>query len=353
MANCLNQIEMMNKSDNNEYSFTKKVWIAGSIFTFIVVVLLLLKATFSVLLLVLAGSLIAIFFRGLSGLIQRKTKWKEGICLAISIIGSLLLVALLFWLIGAKIQAQITELSDTLPKTIEKTKEQLNQSSLGQKIVEKISSGKSQQRLQSTAQTFFKGTFGILGDMYVVLFIGIFFTASPNIYKRGIIKLIPERSKSQAQTIMEELGSNLKKWLKGKLFAMLVVFVLTSVGLLIIGVPMWLVLALIAGILNFIPNFGPLIALIPAVLVGFLQGPATAIWIAILYIVVQIAESNFITPMVQQRLISIPPALIIIAQLLMAPLTGGWGLVLATPLMVIVMILVRELYTMRQGQSTS
>jgi predicted PurR-regulated permease PerM len=129
---------------------------------------------------------------------------------------------------------------------------------------------------------------------------------------------------------------------------MLVVFVLTATGLLIIGVPMWLVLALIAGILNFIPNFGPLIALIPAVLVALLQGPSTAAWVAGLYMCVQIAESNFITPMVQQKLINIPPALIIIAQLLIAPLSGGWGLVVATPLMILIIVLVQELYIKKQ-----
>mgnify|MGYP001544215167 CR=1 FL=1 len=341
----------MIKQDDREYSFIKKVWTAGSIIAFIVVMLLLLRATFSVLLLILAGCLIAVYFRGLSDLIQRKTKWKEGLCLTISILGTLLLVVFLLWLIGAKVQAQIAELSDALPKTIEKTKEQLSQSPLGQKIVEKISSAKTQHQVQSLTQTFFKSTFGVLGDVYVVLFIGIFFTASPKVYKQGFIKIVPPAGKRKAGTILNDIGNNLKKWLKGKLFAMLVVFVLTSIGLAIMGMPMWLTLALIAGILNFIPNFGPLIALIPAVLVAFLQSPSTALWVAGLYIAVQVTESNFITPMVQQKLVSIPPALIIIAQLLIAPLTGGWGLVLATPLMVIVLELVKRLYIEKQESS--
>ncbi|MBD0378226.1 MAG: hypothetical protein ICV51_21685 [Flavisolibacter sp.] len=99
----------MEENSTNE-SYAKKVWIKGGIYALIVVLLLLLKATFSVLLLILAGALIAIFFRGLSGLICMKTNWKDGICLAISVIGTLLLVIGLFWLIGAKVQSQITEL---------------------------------------------------------------------------------------------------------------------------------------------------------------------------------------------------------------------------------------------------
>ena len=116
---------------------------------------------------------------------------------------------------------------------------------------------------------------------------------------------------------------------------------------------MWLVLALTAGILNFIPNFGLLIALIPAVLVVPDARATTAAIVAGLYIVVQVAESNFITLLVQQKLISIPPALIIMAQMLIAPLTGGCGLVLATPLTIIVMVLVQELYLKKQEKAKS
>lgn len=334
---------------NNDYTFPQKIWIAGGILSFFVVTLFFLKATINVFLLILAGVLIAVFFRGLSGWIERKTKWKSGICLAISIGGSVAFLVLLFWLIGAKVQSQITELTDTLPSTIEHAKNQLTQSSLGQKITEKISSPQTQKKIQSVAQSFFKSTFGIFGDIYVVLFIGIFFTVAPQIYKNGIVQIVPKQGQKKADEVLTKIGGNLKKWLKGKIFAMFVVAILTAAGLLIIDVPMWLALAIIAGLLNFIPNFGPLIAMIPAVLVAFMQGTSTAAYVAALYILVQIAESNFITPMVQQKLLSIPPALIIIAQLLISPFTGFWGLILATPLLVIIMVLVQELYLKKKN----
>lgn len=342
---------MQQNSKQKEYSYTQKVWIAGGIISLIVVILLLLKATFSVFMLILAGVLIAIFFRGLSGWIATKTKWNDSVSLVVSVAGTLILMILLFWLLGAKIQAQVTELSDTLPTTIENAKAQLNKSSLGQKIVEKVSSPKTQKKAEAIVQTFFKSTFGILGDLYVVLFLGIFFTASPKQYKKGIVALVPSKSQPKADEVLSKIAVSLKKWLKGKIFAMFVVFILTAIGLIIIGLPMWLTLALIAGILNFIPNFGPLIAMIPAVLIGLMQSPSTAAFVAGLYILVQVTESNFITPKVQQRLINIPPALIIIAQLLISPLTGGWGLVLATPLMVIIIVLVQQLYLNKQVQS--
>lgn len=328
----------------SEPSYSKKVWIKGGIYALIIVALLLFKATFGVFLLILAGALIAVFFRGLSSLICRKTRWKQGACLTISILGTLLLAVGLIWLLGSKVQDQVAQLTETLPETIENAKAQLNQSPLGKKIVEKASSPGSIKKAQGLVSTLFRSTFGVFGDLYVVLFLGIFFTVSPGVYIKGIVQLVPARGQKKCSDLLNKLGDNLKKWLKGKIFSMTVVFVLTAIGLVILGVPMWLALAIIAGLLNFIPNFGPLIAMIPAVLVALMQSPSTAAIVAGMYIIIQVLESNFITPMVQQKLISIPPALIIIAQLLISPLTGGWGLILATPLMIIIMIMVQELY---------
>ncbi len=331
-------------NSENTPSFQKRVWITTGILAFTIIILLVFKATFGVFLLVLAGTLIAIFFRGLSNFIQRKTKWKEGVCVAISIIGTLLIVAGLFWLIGAKVQAQIAELMETLPKTIDNAKVKLNNSSIGEKIIDKLSSKNSLDKAQVFAGQFFQSTFGVFGDIYVILFVGIFFTISPQTYTKGILQLIPVKGQKKADQVLDKLGEHLRNWLKGKLFSMFVVFVLTAIGLAIIGMPLWLVLALLAGMISFIPNFGPLLALIPAVLVALMQSPETTALVVGLYILIQFIESNFITPLVQQKLINIPPALLIIAQLLMATLTGGWGLVLATPLTVIVIILVQELY---------
>ncbi len=330
-------------SENNP-TFQKKVWITTGIVAFIIIVLLIFKATFGVFLLVLAGALIAIFFRGLSNLILQKTKWKEGICVAISIIGTLLIMASLFWLIGAKVQAQLAELLDTLPKTIDNAKAQLNNSAIGSKIVNKITSTESMSKMQVFAGQFFQSTFGVLGDVYVILFIGIFFTVSPKLYTETMVELVPKKGQEKAEEVLKKLGKQLRNWLKGKLFSMLIVFVLTAIGLAIIGMPLWLVLALLAGLISFIPNFGPLIALIPAVLVGLLQSPQTAALVVGLYVLIQFIESNFITTLIQKKLINMPPALIIIAQLIMGALTGSWGLVLATPITVIVIVLVQELY---------
>jgi predicted PurR-regulated permease PerM len=336
-------------TNGSTISFSKKVWTATAIVALVVILILLLKTIFSVLLLILAATLIALYFRGLAGLIHRKLHVPEKGSLAISVIGSLLLLIGFFWFAGSRIEQQVNELSNSLPSAIEKGKQQLNESSIGKQILQKTKSGDSFSKASAVLKNFFRSTFGVLGDVYVVLFLGIFLTLSPRTYTGGFIKLIPPKGKSEAEEVINKLGSSLTKWLKGKIFSMFIVFVLTAIGLVIIGVPMWLVLALIAGLLNFIPNFGPIIAMVPAVLIALMQGPTTALIVAGLYILIQMLESNLITPQIQKKLIDIPPALIILAQLVMGVLTGGWGLLLATPLMLILMILVQELYIKKQS----
>lgn len=325
-------------------NFVKKVFIITGIVALVFIVLWIFKITFNIFLLLLAGSLIALYFHGFANLIQRLTKWSSVLSMTISIVLTLILIVGFFWFSGNRIQNQITQLQETLPSTIENFEQKLNQSSIGQQAIEKVNSPKNKEKLGEVFNTFFSSTFGLLGDLYVVLILGLFFTASPSTYKNGIIKLIPKKSKPEAEKLFKNIGSTLTKWLKGQLLAMLVVAVLTAIGLTIMGMPMALALALIAGVLNFIPNFGPLIAMIPAVLIALTVSTTTAIIVAALYIVVQVIESSFITPQIQKKMINMPPALVIIAQLFMGILTGGWGLVLATPIVAILIVVIQQLY---------
>jgi predicted PurR-regulated permease PerM len=334
----------LQNDSGKDKTFVRKVWLTVGIAMLAVSLFWFFKATFNVLLLVLAGVLIALYFHGLSGLLQRKFKFSKKAALLTSIIGTLILLVAFFWFAGAKIQQQGEQLSETLPAAFEKVKGQLNGTPAGKKLIEQFSSSDNTNKLPALLQSFFSTTFGVLGDLYVVFFLGIFFTASPSTYTKGFIRLIPVKGRDKAEEVIDKLGSTLTKWIKGQLFSMLVVFILTAIGLAILGIPLWLVLALIAGLLSFVPNFGPLIALIPATLMGFLESPTKALLVVGLYMLVQALESNLITPQIQKKLINIPPALIILAQLFMGVLSGGWGLVLAMPIVAVVMVVVEELY---------
>lgn len=330
--------------DSTHYSFVQKVWIVCSIFAFAVIFLLLFEATFNVIILIFASILIACYFRGISSFIKNKTGWNSALSLTISIGGTFLIFSGIFWLAGATISNEAERIEDALPAMIEEVKALLNGSNVGQEGIEKIEEWRDSGKFGSYISRLFSSTFGYLGDFLIIIVIGIFFTASPNLYLNGIVQLVPPRKREKAEDVLEKLATGLKKWLAGRFLAMLAVFILTSIGLSILGVPMWLTLALIAGLLNFIPNFGPILASIPAILIALSISPTTAAIVAGMYLVIQLLESGVINPLAQKKLVKLPPALIIISQLLVGAMTGIWGVILATPLVLMVIILVKELY---------
>jgi len=329
---------------NKSLSFHGKVWTFCGITALFIAFLWFIKVTFSVFLLILAAALISLFFHGFSNLIQKKIHLSPKVSLLVSVIFTFIIIIFLFWFMGDRIVNQVNDLKETLPGTINNAKAKLSTSSIGKKIIEKTSSEEFSQKVLSFGSSFFNSSFGAFGDLYVVLFLGIFFTFSPKTYINGFLSLIPKKGRKASEATVERVGFTLTKWLKGQIFAMFIVAILTGIGLTIMGIPMAIALALIAGLLNFIPNFGPLLAMVPAVLIALTIGGDKAIVVAIMYTGVQILESNIITPSIQKKLINIPPALTILAQLFMGILTGGWGLVLATPLVAILMVVIQETY---------
>ncbi|MEH6307766.1 AI-2E family transporter [Olivibacter sp. CPCC 100613] len=341
-------VEKDPQSGNTLRDFTQKVWITMGIVTLLVLLIFILKAAFNVLLMVFAGSLMAIYFHGLANLLARKIKLKHHWCLLIGVVTTLLLIAMLFWFLGAKISMQIGELSQDIPEILQDVRSRLQNTELGRKLLFYLRDGNNEKMINSF-QDIFRTSFGVVGDIYIILFIGIFFTVNPKLYIDGIIKLIPPKGKAHARTVIRRLDYTLKGWLKGMLIAMLLIAVLSFIGLRIIGIPMSLALAFFAGLLNFVPNFGPIIAMIPAVLIGFTESTNAALLVALLYIAIQAIESNIVTPTIQNMMIKIPPALIIISQVFFGALTGGLGILLATPLLVVIIVLVDELYIKKQA----
>jgi predicted PurR-regulated permease PerM len=125
---------------------------------------------------------------------------------------------------------------------------------------------------------------------------------------------------------------------------MILVTVVTASGLALLGIPLALTLGVIAGLLEFIPNVGPIVAAIPAVLIAFLSGPQTALYVMIFFLAIQQLESYILTPLVQRRAVSLEPALIITAQLAFATTVGALGMLLATPLAAGLLVAVKMLY---------
>lgn len=330
-------------------SFSKKIWIIGGIFSLIAVLLLLFKTLFGVILLSLAGILLAVYFRAFANMLHRKLHWPAKLCIFLSVLINIILLAGFFWFAGARLQQQIADLSDTLPQTIQHLKGQLSQSVIGTKILSYINTAAHSIKVESVAKKFFSGSFGVVSDLYVVILFAIFFTADPLLYKKGFVRLLPPKAKEKGDKLLGQLNAVLKKWIKAQIIGFFFIAIFTGLGLWILGMPLILTLALIAGILNFVPNFGPLIALIPAVLLGLMQSPSTALIVACIYIGVQIIQSAVTQPIIQQKMVSLPPALTIFAQVAFGMLAGFWGVLLATPIVVIVLKIVNSLYVENQA----
>ncbi|WP_437921438.1 AI-2E family transporter [Sphingobacterium sp. LRF_L2] len=340
----------MNLLPSDDNNFVSKVWTTVGIAAFVSVLLLLFWKAVQVFLYILAGAIIATYFHGFAGMIARKFNLSKKWSLGISILTTFAFLGAVFFFIGSRISNEAAQFSEKLPALIEDASAYIQKNNTLKTAYDEIKSAEMLQKASPIVGSFFNSTFGFLGNLYVVLFIGLFFTVSPEQYKKGLVKLLPGRARKQGTKIVNLTADNLKSWLKGMLFSMLVVFVLTSIGLVLLGIDLWLILALIAGLLSFIPNFGPIMAIIPAALVALSQSPIMAVWVIGLYCLVQLLESNFITPLVQQELINTPPALLIIVQVFMGIWLGGWGVILATPILVICMVLIEQLYTKKQDE---
>ncbi len=263
--------------------------------------------------------------------------------------GFFIIVTFINIFLAPSIMEQAVQITEKLPSSIEYAEQYLSSYWWGEKLVNLIPEDPQnflEEHSGWASQTFglVSSTFGILADLYIVVLIGIFMMVNPSPYVNGLVHLVPASAQERAREVIGNIYTVLQRWLTGKLMSMLIVAVLTWLGLMLLGVPLPLTLGLLAGTLAFIPNFGPLIALIPAVLLGFLDGPATALYVVILYMIIQVVESNFITPFIQREMVHLPLAMIIIAQVVLGILVGGLGLILATPIVAVIIVLVKMLY---------
>ena len=335
-------------NQRNELCFRKKVWIVVSIAALMFVFLFLFNILFRVLLLVLAGGLIALYFYGIAGILQRKLHCSSKAAIISSIVINILFFATIIWFVGSRIQAQISELSQTLPATIQSVKEYIGSSAIGRNLLKEFNTTGDSTKTLDILNRFFSSSFGVLSDLYIILLLAIFFISAPSIYKEGMVKLLPDKAKEKGAKIILRINTLLKGWLKVQLIGMLFIGISTAIALMIIGIPMILTLAFIAAIFNFIPNFGMLLALIPAVLIGLTHGLGTAVIIVCVYTFIQFLQNAIQQPLVQTKMINIPPALSITSQIALGLLVGFWGILLATPVLIILIVLVEELYINKQ-----
>ncbi|MDO6824993.1 AI-2E family transporter [Marinobacter sp. 1_MG-2023] len=327
-------------------SYTRKVWIAVSISAVMAGALILLWHGFQVLLLIFAGLLLGTFLLVPAGWLCSHSFLSRGWSLSAVILSIAGLLALLGMQFASGVNEQFEQLAKILPDSVSELKEQFRKWPMGTQIIERFSQEGAADSLFgqwfSKVSLFLSSTLSIFLDLFFVVFIALFFAFEPGTYRSGLLSLIPPRQRATVTTLTAEISQRLYWWLLGRLLSMTVVGVATGMGLWLLGVPMVLSLALLAALLVSIPNLGPILAAIPALLVALPDGQFLPV--LVLYLAVQAVESNMITPLVDRRSVKLPPALLLSAQIIMGLTAGILGLVLAAPLTVLGMVVVKRLY---------
>jgi predicted PurR-regulated permease PerM len=288
---------------------------------------------------------VATVFRALADVIKKWVRLPDGAAVALSIVLILGLFAGLAYVFGGQIADQVAALTQALPDAWRSLQARIADMGFGDPLAALADAARpSGGGGAAGIGRFVMSVGGGIADTLVVIFGGIFLAAQPNFYRIGAIKLVPQAKRALVSEAMIDSERALRLWLRGQLVAMVVVGVLTGLGLWLIGVPSAFALGLLAGLLEFIPFAGPVLAAIPGVLLALVVSPELALATVTLYVGVQQFEGNVLQPVVQQYAVDLPPVVLLFSLLAFGMLFGIIGIIFAAPLTVVSYVLVKRLY---------
>lgn len=320
-------------------------------------IILLLAAIWkwsSMLLMAFGATLIAIALRGGASLLRRLTGigLKPGVLIC-AVAATLSLLAVIAFA-GPPISAQFRELLSSLPQAWQQVDDWLSGSSFGQFIERQLDNAQQGGNGSSAGSSlpsifgYLTGTissiFGKIANLALMVTVAIFLALDAQLYRRGGLRLVPLSYRDRAGQIVDEIGKALGRWMAGQALDMAVVALATFLGLYLLGVPLAPVLGIIAGLTNIIPVVGPFISGVPAVMFALTQGVDMAVYVTLLYIVIQQLEGNLLMPLIQRFAADLPPAMTVLAIIAFGSLFGFVGVILATPLLLVSIILVKRIY---------
>ncbi len=184
----------------------------------------------------------------------------------------------------------------------------------------------------------------VVAGSFAIIVLAVFFAAQPDLYRDLLLRLVPPAGRDGARRIYDEAGTSLRNWVLAKAFTMTVTGLFIGGGLTLFHVPGALALGALAAVMEFIPTFGPTIAAVPAVIAAFLVSPINALYVTIYYFVFQQLQAAITVPLVERRAVNIPPAALLLWQLMLAIGFGLLGLFVATPLLAVLTVALRILY---------
>lgn len=272
--------------------------------------------------------------------------WAGVLVVALLVVLAILLAG---WAAAGPLTQQAQQLGQELPRSLETLRNTVAGTGWGEWILERADPGKlfgggAAEGAAAVAASAASSTLGGLGNAVLVVLLALYLAVDPGSYLRGLRHLFAPPLDASVRETFEELGQTLRGWLLGQGFAMIVAGTMTWIGFMLLGLPLAGLLATIIAVLNFIPVIGPMIGAVPAMLLALTVSPSLVLWVIGIVVLVQTVEGNFLTPMVQSRTADLPPALLLVAQVLTGALFGLLGVALAAPLSALGMVLVRRGY---------
>lgn len=327
---------------------------------FFLLLLLFVYSIAEILLLLFIAVLFSLYLGAITDTLQRRLSLPRPIGLLLAILITMAAVTGIMYLIVPPVTEQTTELFQQLPDQLEAWEEQLitlaEESPMMANFFGQIEEGESYVgNIAAEIGGYFRGVvpyvfsgMTFLIHLISVLVMGIYMTLRPSMYREGLIALVPPVHRELVRDILTDLAVTLRAWIVGQLLAMFSLALLTWIGLIVLGVPYALAFATFTGIVAIVPFFGTLVStLLPAVFVLGQGLLVKAILVTLLGVLVHLVEANFISPMIMERQVSLPPVLTLLSVLIMAHLMEIIGLLVAVPVLATVLVLVRRIYIYR------
>lgn len=304
----------------------------------------ILWRTYEILLLVFAAALLATLLRAAADLIARATRLPDAVAYGCAILVVLAALGGAAWIFGAQASAQVNALAERLPEALAALRAWAGRQPWLQPVMDSFEPGGAATGIAQHLGGFALTGFDVVAGLVLILFGALYFGAQPRLYRRGMVLLFPPRLHSRVAEALDLTGYAMRRWLLGQLVDMATVGALTGIGLWAIGAPSPLALGILSGLASFVPYVGPIASGALAVLVAAAQSLDLGLWTLALYLGVQQVEGHVVMPFVQRWTIALPPALGVFAVVAMGYLLGPLGIVLATPLTVVLFVLVKKLY---------
>jgi predicted PurR-regulated permease PerM len=280
------------------------------------------------------------FAAPLERILRLKRQWAVAVAVALT----LAVVVLGSWLAGDHLLAQAEVMRQRLPEAMAALMTWARGHSLGVATLQVWEGLHAEDMPWASVANAATRTLGAIGSIGLVLVLGVYLAADPQLYRRGLVRLVPPAWRSRVDGALLASAQALSRWLLGQGISMLFVGSATAIGLAVLGIPLAATIGVIAGVLAFVPFFGPIASGILAVLLAFMQGPQQALYVAGLCMAIQQVEGNLLMPFVQRWAVNLPAVLGIIAAVVFGLLFGLPGVILATPLMVLLIVLIEKLY---------